>query len=91
MELLALCSLALALAGLIGFLQRRKRTLRAASYQVFRCPRCGHKLRYLVSKAGRPGMCPNCRQKWRLPAPGETAVNAGSSAGRPRVDLHRCA
>jgi hypothetical protein len=37
-------------------------------FQYTRCGECGQKVRYLASKAGRPGMCPRCKQQWILPA-----------------------
>ena len=37
----------------------------------FRCAGCNQKLRFKASKAGRPGMCPRCRHRWRLPTPVE--------------------
>jgi DNA-directed RNA polymerase subunit RPC12/RpoP len=39
----------------------------------FRCVGCNQKLRFKASKAGRPGMCPRCRHRWRLPTPVEIA------------------
>jgi hypothetical protein len=37
-------------------------------FYVFRCGRCGQKVRYLAEKAGRPGMCPRCKTPCVLPA-----------------------
>jgi DNA-directed RNA polymerase subunit RPC12/RpoP len=37
----------------------------------FRCAGCNQKLRFRASKAGKPGMCPRCRHRWRLPTPVE--------------------
>jgi hypothetical protein len=37
-------------------------------FQYFRCDQCQAKLRFKISKAGRPGMCPRCKQRWNLPA-----------------------
>ena len=34
---------------------------------VFRCGRCGQKVRYLAAKAGRPGKCPRCKTACTLP------------------------
>jgi len=41
----------------------------------FRCNGCGQKLRIRSSKAGRPGMCPRCRQRWILPGESTIARN----------------
>jgi hypothetical protein len=56
----------------------------AEKYLLFRCPHCGQKVRYLASKAGRPGMCPRCRQQWTLPtAPPPLASASRGRNGRP--------
>jgi hypothetical protein len=46
----------------------RVRRPREEPLVVFRCPACGQKLRSPASKAGRPGMCPRCRERWTMPA-----------------------
>jgi hypothetical protein len=43
----------------------------ATPIQRFRCSGCGQKLRYLATKAGRTVMCPNCRERCKLPSDGE--------------------
>ncbi len=58
--------MAAALAA-VGCVLVRARRPRAESLVVFRCPACGQKLRCHASKAGRPGMCPRCRERWTMP------------------------
>lgn len=61
-----------------------RRSARVEPYLVFRCPGCRQKVRYLASKAGRPGMCPRCRRRWVLPAtPQETADEKFTAEGYP--------
>lgn len=31
------------------------------------CDKCGQKVRYASHKAGRPGGCPHCKNRWVLP------------------------
>jgi len=50
-----------------GLAWARQRPAREEPYYHFRCPDCSQKVRYLASKAGRPGMCPRCRQLLTLP------------------------
>jgi len=38
-------------------------------FLIFRCARCGRKLRYLASSAGMPGQCPKCKQNCTFPLP----------------------
>jgi hypothetical protein len=45
-------------------------------FQYFRCAQCNQKLRFKASKAGRPGMCPRCKQRWNLPAATATAARS---------------
>ena len=51
---------------------------RAATFYHCRCPRCGQKVRYRANRAGRPGICPRCRQGLPLPA---TPLENGSIEG----------
>jgi hypothetical protein len=55
----------LALAGY--WLVRARTTPTPEQFFVFRCGRCGQKVRYLAAKAGRPGKCPRCKTACTLP------------------------
>jgi hypothetical protein len=35
---------------------------------VFRCPKCGQKLRCAARQAGQPGACPRCQERCTFPA-----------------------
>ena len=59
--LLALC------AGAAGYFLVRAPAQRAHVFLYFRCQRCRQTLRYQESEAGKPAMCPRCRQRWVLP------------------------
>ena len=53
-------------------------------FYVFRCNRCGQKVRYLAEKAGRPGKCPRCKTSCVLPAtPQDTDDVAYNRHGYP--------
>lgn len=39
-----------------------------AEFLVCWCDECGQKVRYASHKAGRPGGCPRCKNRWVLPA-----------------------
>jgi hypothetical protein len=59
----------LPLLALTGYWLVRSRMAPAAErFFVFRCGRCGQKIRYLAEKAGRPGKCPRCKTACLLPA-----------------------
>ena len=51
-----------------GYLFLRSRAEPEELYYRFLCPSCGRKLRYRARKAGRPGMCPRCKQRCTFPA-----------------------
>jgi hypothetical protein len=53
------------LAG--GYGVRKFRAKKPEKLFVFRCTRCGQKLRYQATKAGKPGMCPSCGKACVLP------------------------
>ncbi len=57
----------IAVAALAVYWKMNSHSRNEGQFHVFRCPRCGQKLRYLTSKAGRAGMCPRCRQRWTFP------------------------
>jgi len=59
----------LPLMALAGYWITRRRPARAEErFFVFRCNRCGQKVRYLAEKAGRPGKCPRCKTACVLPS-----------------------
>jgi hypothetical protein len=59
----------LPLLALAGYWVVRPRAARAEErFFVFRCDRCGQKVRYLAEKAGRPGKCPRCKTPCLLPS-----------------------
>jgi hypothetical protein len=66
--ILTLVLLAGAASAITGLIWARQRSVEEGPYHLFRCPDCGQKLRYLASKAGRPSVCPRCRQCRTLPA-----------------------
>jgi len=45
----------------------RRQNSQNCQFYFFRCGQCGQKVRYLASKAGRPGVCPRCGQQCTLP------------------------
>jgi len=57
----------LVVAGAGAFLYFRPRSPQEEHYFSFHCARCGQKVRYLSSKAGRGGMCPRCGLRCTLP------------------------
>ena len=73
-----------ALAAGGGVLARARRP-RPKPLLLFRCPACGQKLRCLASEAGRPGMCPRCRERWTLPAESRDVTTQTSSCGSYRI------
>jgi hypothetical protein len=71
-----------ALAGVtLGLMWAGRRSARPEPYLAFRCPACTQKVRYLASKAGRPGMCPRCNERWVLPTNLETAPDPSPRGG----------
>ena len=67
MWLLAGAVMAMAAGGWWYFSQLRQRP-KPEPFVYFRCCKCKGKLRFQVSKAGRPGMCPRCRERWTIPS-----------------------
>jgi DNA-directed RNA polymerase subunit RPC12/RpoP len=70
--------LLVAAAGLAAgtCLRLRPRHSGPEKFLHFRCAECGQKVRYLATKAGRPGMCPRCRQRWTLPTVAQPVARA---------------
>ena len=54
--------------GFSAFIWARREPGGEGPYHVFRCGRCGQKVRYLTSKAGQASACPRCWQHLNLPA-----------------------
>jgi DNA-directed RNA polymerase subunit RPC12/RpoP len=64
------------LCTLGAFVWIRGRRPQSEPMLLFRCTGCGQKVRYAASKAGRPGMCPRCGQRWKLPQEPQTCPPA---------------
>ena len=65
------------LAAVRTFWKMQSRGPRAETFLLFRCPRCGQKVRYLAAKAGRDALCPRCLQRWTLPTTPQQVVPPG--------------
>jgi DNA-directed RNA polymerase subunit RPC12/RpoP len=35
---------------------------------LYRCPNCGQKIRYAISRSGRKALCPRCKRRCILPS-----------------------
>jgi DNA-directed RNA polymerase subunit RPC12/RpoP len=73
---------ALSVGGCVVYRSRRAEKMARV---LFRCPACGQKLRCLASKAGRPGMCPRCRERWTLPAVTQELTAQTTPCGSYRI------
>jgi len=57
--------------AMAGYMWMRRRPAKREAHHIFRCVRCGQKVRYLASKVGQQGMCPRCGKNCVLPPPGQ--------------------
>jgi hypothetical protein len=63
------------LAG-AGLLWARLREAAAGTAYHFRCPGCGHRIRYAALRVGRRGQCPHCGKSFVFP-PGDPGAGTG--------------
>jgi hypothetical protein len=78
-------SLALVVVGgVAGLLFARRRRSEHEEFDVFWCPACEQKIRYLSSRAGQMARCPRCKKYVTLPKRDEQAAER-SPARRVQV------
>jgi hypothetical protein len=58
---------AIPVVGLLAYLWLQARANSRLDRATTRCPRCGQKVRYSLSRAGHVSTCPQCRESWTLP------------------------
>jgi hypothetical protein len=70
----------LVIGGLFSAIVLRRRLAANAPHSHCRCPACDQKIRYLLSKAGKPVQCPRCPERFNLPtAQEQLSVNKNPS------------
>jgi hypothetical protein len=75
----------------VGYVVLRPRQTPDVVHYYFRCPACDQKLRCAAGKAGQPGMCPRCKERWSAP-PLSAAALANRQRRQPvgrRLDMRR--
>jgi hypothetical protein len=75
----------LAAGCVAGFIFIRRRRSEPEEFDVFWCPACEQKIRYLSSRAGQMARCPRCKKYVTLPKRDEQA--AIRSPFRPRIQV----
>jgi hypothetical protein len=65
----------LLLVGCYLWLRPRSQAPAAQERYHFQCSRCGHRIRFLTSQAGKLGKCRRCKQTFVFPHPDTQGVS----------------